>query len=70
VPHTPQKLKPYLLEVNMSPSAAMGSGLDMLVKEAVHQEALTLAAMPPCPLEMLPPPGPDRDLVEHQWREK
>jgi hypothetical protein len=38
-----ERLKPYLLEVNMSPSAAMGTGLDMLVKESVHQEALMLA---------------------------
>jgi hypothetical protein len=65
------KLQPYLLEVNMSPSAAMGTGLDMLVKEACTQEALCLAAQPPCPAPALDAcaDGVGRAAAEHQWRE-
>jgi hypothetical protein len=64
------KLQPYLLEVNMSPSAAMGTGLDMLVKEACHQEALTLVAQPPCPTAHLQAcvDGEARAAAEHECR--
>ena len=66
------KLKPYLLEVNMSPSAAMGTALDMIVKESVHQEALSLAAQPPCPdSEFMAASTPEeRAAVESEWRRR
>lgn len=38
-----ETLKPYLLEINMSPSAATDTALDLLVKETVHTEALKIA---------------------------
>eukprot|EP00039_Didymoeca_costata_P023335 m.6746 g.6746 ORF g.6746 m.6746 type:complete len:457 (+) comp3577_c0_seq1:300-1670(+) len=41
-----ESLKPYLLEINMAPSAATTTGLDLIVKETVHQEAMALAARP------------------------
>lgn len=64
------RLRPYLLEVNMSPSAAMGTSLDMIVKESVHQEALSLAAQPPCPdTEYAGASSPEeRAHVEAEWR--
>ena len=63
-----EKLQPFLLEVNMSPSAAMGTALDMVVKETVHQEALKIAAMPP----MAAPSGSVAVSTqdEHLWREQ
>ena len=39
----------YLLEINMSPSAATETGLDLLVKEAIHHEALEIASIRPPP---------------------
>ena len=65
-----ERLRPYLLEVNMSPSAAMGTALDMIVKESVHQEALSLAAQPPCPeSEFASTSTPEeRATVEAAWR--
>ena len=39
----------YLLEINMSPSAATETGLDLLVKEAIHHEALEIASITPPP---------------------
>ena len=56
----------------MSPSSAMGSGLDRLVKEALVQEALSLASMPACPKERYPADCSARDAwkVQMQWREE
>ena len=66
-----EELRPYLLEVNMSPSAAMGSALDRVVKEAVHHESLLIAAAPPCPADRLAAAGGEPDavhLAQQRWR--
>eukprot|EP00041_Stephanoeca_diplocostata_P013490 m.236807 g.236807 ORF g.236807 m.236807 type:complete len:586 (-) comp19355_c0_seq2:514-2271(-) len=52
-----EQCKPHLLEVNMSPSIATDTALDLLVKETVHQEALLLASIPPAPSPSLERPG-------------
>lgn len=68
-----EQLKPLLLEVNMSPSAAMGSGLDRVVKESVHQEVLMLAAQPSCPTQKETGSDVNKEEIwamQEAWRDK
>ncbi|XP_045537693.1 uncharacterized protein LOC106708604 isoform X2 [Papilio machaon] len=53
-----ENLKPWLLEINLSPSLACESPLDARVKSALLADTLTLVGLP-----AVPPPG--HDLASH-----